>query len=169
MKKLRTRAGLCLAMLALLAGGCVFFDPPEAVYYDLTANPLPETGEHRTGVGAFRNDSGSGSRLRTRRGTQIAEDGAHKWVLPPAELVERTLRLTLPPRGRKAAVRGELLEFEYNADAREFRLAADYRIDDRAPRRFRIGVKSDGTPEGTVGAASEAVRKFAAELDRELR
>lgn len=169
MRKICFPALPLLLLLLIPAGGCVFEPYRETAEFDLSVKPV--TAKPPLMVLELRNESSSGVRFRRRlAGTRVVGDPYNRWVLPPGELVSRALTLALAGDGKAAprVLSGSLECFEQDVEAGAFRLAG--RIGaageplSRA-KRFDISVPVEGnSAEATAAAASEAVRRLAAEL-----
>ena len=147
----------------LLCCGCLFEPYRETLRYDLGTPPAAV--EEYSGALAFRefeNCSGAGTRVRYRRADGRLEDDPYcKWILPPEELLPRTLNLMAAVDGapRPAVVADVRLQmFETDLERRVFILAGEWRIaPDGKATAFRIEEPLTGTgPEAVVHAASAA-------------
>lgn len=159
---------LSVLLLLLLTAGCVFEPYRETAEFDLAVKPV-ETKQPML-VLELRNDSSSGVRFRRLTGYRAVGDPYNRWVLPPGELVARALSLALAGTGGvpPKVLAGSLDCFEQNVDAGTFRLAGRIGPAGEPPakwKRFDLSVPVKGdSAEATAAAASEAVRRLAAEL-----
>ncbi|MDR0931461.1 MAG: PqiC family protein [Victivallales bacterium] len=154
----------------ILLSGCVFKSYYPVAEFDLPAVKVdsPAFAMH---IMEFRNNSISGSRFQARDASgQVFSDPYNKWVLPPEQLIARTLNLTLQHPERKSETRipitGELDIFNVESATKTFRFAGswsptytkrEYQFD------FSVPLKGD-SPLALVEAAREAVGKLAQQL-----
>lgn len=157
------------AILPLLLAGCFFESYRPVGEFDL---PFGEPVEvlHPVSVLEFRNDSTSGIRLQSRESSgRVVRDPYNLWVLPPGQLVARTLNLALPAEKDGEAplfITGTLEVFEMESDRKIFRLAGSW-SPPQSDKSFRFDLSApvDGdSGEATARAAAAAVRQLAEQI-----
>lgn len=155
---------------AVLLTGCVFKSYRPVTEFDLVAGST-EPPARALRVLEFRNDSSSGSRLQWRDSSgRVIRDPYNKWVLPPEQLIARTLNLALRQPDVESAipipVAGTIEVFEVDGPELVFRFEGSWTLPgDAREFRFHFAVPvEEESAEAVALAAGEAVRLLAEQL-----
>ena len=156
----------------LLLSGCMFESYRPVAEFDLVAGPT-EPPARALRILEFRNNSTAGSRLQWRDSSgRVIRAPYNKWILPPEQLVARTLNLALRQPDEKSAtpipIAGTLDVFEVDGATYKFLLEGSWKLpdDDREfPFSCAVPVEEDSA-SAVARAAAEAVRLLAGQISQ---